>query len=139
MKASGPDKFYPWILKNPAHQCAALLQRIFQHSYYSSCPPEDWKRAAVTPIYKKGDKSLPKNYRPISLTCISCKIMEHIVLSSISKYFCNNDIITSYQHGFRKGFSTLTPVINVLDNNYWFSSLDKGTRTDVLLLDFAKI
>lgn len=97
MKASGLEKFSPWILKNPAHQCA------------------------------------------ISLTCISCKIMEHIVLSSISKYFCNNDIITSHQHGFRKGFSTLTQVINVLDNNYWFSSLDKGTRTDVLLLDFAKI
>ena len=90
----------------------------------------------VTPVYKKGDKSLPKNYRPISLTCISCKVMEHIVLSSWSKHFSDNDIITPYQHGFRKDFSPVTQLITVLGD--WFSSLDKRTRTDVLLLDFAK-
>ena len=136
MKASGPDQISPWILKNFAHPCAAILQRIFQQSYDSSCLPEDWKRAVVTPIYKKGDKSLPKNYRPISLTCISCKVMEHIVLSSMSRHFSKNDIITPLQHGFRKGFSTVTQLITVLDD--WFSSLDKRTRTDVLLLDFSK-
>ena len=94
------------------------------------------KELVVTPIYKKGDKSLPKNYRPISLTCISCKVMEHIVLSSMSRHFSNNDIITPLQHGFRKGFSTVTQLITVLDN--WFSSLDKRTRTGVLLLDFSR-
>ena len=113
-----------------------MLQRIFQQSYESSCLPLDWKRAVVTPVYKRDDKSLPKNYRPISLTCISCKFMEHIVLSSASKHFSNNDIITPYQDGFRKGFSILTQLITVLDD--WFSSLDKRARTDVLLLDFAK-
>ena len=94
------------------------------------------KELVVTPIYKKGDKSLPKNYRPISLTCISCKVMEHIVLSSMSRHFSNNDIITPLQHGFRKGFSTVTQLITVLDD--WFSSLDKRTRTGVLLLDFSR-
>ena len=86
--------------------------------------------------YKKGDKSLPKNYRPISLTCISWKVMEHIVLSSMSKYFSNNDIIIPHQNGFRKGFSTLTQLITVLDD--WFSSLDGRTRTNILLLHFSK-
>jgi len=62
--------------------------------------------------------------------------MEHIVLSSMSKCFSNNDIIIPHQHGFRKGFSTLTQLITVLDD--WFSSLDRRTRTNVLLLDFAK-
>ena len=62
--------------------------------------------------------------------------MEHIVLSPMSKYFSNNDIIIPHQHGFRKGFSTLTQLITVLDD--WFSSLDRRTRTNVLLLDFAK-
>ena len=56
MKASGPDQISPWILKTFAHPCAAMLQRIFQQSYDSSCLPEDWKRAVVIPIYKKGDK-----------------------------------------------------------------------------------
>lgn len=137
MKASGPDQISPWFLKNFADSCAPMLQRIFQQSYDSSCLPEDWKRAVVTPIYKKRDKSLPKNYRPISLTCISCKVMEHIVLSARSKHFSNNNnIITPHQHGFCKGFSTLTQLITVLDD--WFSSHDKRKRTDVLLLDFAK-
>ena len=90
----------------------------------------------VTPIYKKGDKYLPKNYRPISLACISCKVMEHIVLRSMSRHFSNNDIITPLQHEFRKGFCTITQLITVLDD--WFSSLDKRTRTDVLLLDFSR-
>ena len=90
----------------------------------------------ATPIYKKGGKSLPKNYRPISLTCITCKVMEHIVLSSMSRYFSRNDIITPLQHGFRRGFSTVTQLITVLDD--WFSSLDKRIRTDALLLDFSK-
>ena len=62
--------------------------------------------------------------------------MEHIVLSSMSKYFSNNDIITPHQHGFGKGFSTLTQLITALDD--WFSSPDRRTRTNVLLLDFAK-
>ena len=90
----------------------------------------------VTPLYKKGDKSLPENYKPIYLTCIACKVMEHIVLSSMSKYLSENNILTTHQHGFRKGYSTITQLITVLDD--WFSALDKRKRTDVLLLDFAK-
>ena len=116
--------------------CYVTKWRIFQQSYDSSCVPGGWKRAVVTPIYKKGDKSLPKNYRPISLTCISWKVMQHIVLSSMSKYFSNNDVIIPHRHGFHKGFSTLTQLITVLDD--WFSSLDRRTITSVLLLDFAK-
>ena len=96
----------------------------------------DCKRAVVTPIFKKGDKSRPKNYCSISLTRISFKVMEHIVLSSTSKSFFNNDIITPYQHGFCKGFSTVTKLISVLDD--WFSSLDKRTKIDVLRLTLQK-
>lgn len=62
--------------------------------------------------------------------------MQLVVLSSMSKYFSNNDIIIPHRHGFRRGSSTLTQLITVLDD--WFSSLDRRTRTNVLLLDFAK-
>ena len=135
-KASGPDQISPWVFKNFAYQCAIILAKIFQQSYDSSCLPEDWKRAVVTPLYKKGDKSLPENYKPIYLTCIACKVMEHIVLSSMSKYLSENNILTTHQHGFRKGYSTITQLITVLDD--WFSALDKRKRTNGLLLDFAK-
>ena len=74
---------------------------------------------------------MPNNYRPTSLTCISCKIMEHILCSHLSDHLEINNILTPHQHGFRKGFSTET-----LDD--WLSSLDKRIRTDVLLIDFSK-
>ena len=109
---------------------------IFTHSYESGILPEEWKRALVSPVYKKDDKSFPNNYRPISLTCISCKIMEHVLCSHLSNHLEINNILTPDQHGFRKGFSTETQLISVLDD--WLSSLDKRIRTAVLLIDFSK-
>ena len=115
-----------------------ILQVIFAQSYESAgILPEEWKKALVSPVYKKDDKSLPNNYRPISLTCISCKIMaEYILCSHLSDHLEINNILTSHQHGFWKGFSTETQLISVLD--HWLSSLDKRIRTDVLLIDFSK-
>ena len=135
-KAAGPDQISPWILKNFASQCAMMLCKLFDQSYNSSCLPEDWKKAVVTPVHKKGDKTLANNYRPISLTCISCKVMEHIVCSSMYSYLSEHNILTTYQHGFRKGTSTLTQLISVLDD--WAHSLDNRFRTDVFLIDFSK-
>ena len=67
--------------KTFASQCAQILQVIFTQSYVSGNLPEEWKKALVSPVFKKDDKSLPNYYRPISLTCISCKIMEHVLCS----------------------------------------------------------
>ena len=109
---------------------------IFTQSYVSGILPEEWKKALVSPVFKKGDKSLSNNYRTISLTFISCKIMEHVLCRHLSNHLEINDILTPHQHGFRKGFSTETQLISVLDD--WLSSLDKQTMTDVLLIDFSK-
>ena len=62
--------------------------------------------------------------------------MEHVLCSHLSNHLEINNILTPHQHGFRKGFSTETQLISVLDD--WLSSLDKQTRTDVLLIDFSK-
>lgn len=109
---------------------------IFTQSYVSGILPEEWKKALVSPVFKKDDKSLPNNYRPISLTYISCKIMEHVLCSHLSNHLQINNILTPHQHGFRKGFSNETQLISVLDD--WLSSLHKQTRTHVLLIDFSK-
>ena len=135
-KAAGPDQISPWILKNFANECARMLQIIYIQSYETGNLPSEWKTAVVSPIHKKDDKSSPKNYRPISLTCIACKVMEHVLCSHMSKFFQANNILSPHQHGFRKGFSTETQLITVLDD--WLRSLDKRRRTDVLLLDFSK-
>ena len=113
-----------------------MLQIIFTQFYDSGNLSEKWKTAIVPPIHKKEDKSSPKNYRPISLTCIACKVMENVLSSHMSRYFKVNNILKPHQHGFHKGSSTETQLISVL--NDWFTSLDKRRRTDVLLLDFSK-
>ena len=77
-KAAGPDELQWERLKNTAKESALLLQVIFQCSIESGAIPEAWKKATISPVYKKSDRSDPANYRPVSLTCISCKILEHI-------------------------------------------------------------
>ena len=72
---------------------AIITARIILHlkSYDCNTVPSDWSSALVTAIFKKGNKSDPANYRPISLTCICCKIMEHIILSHMSKHLSLNN------------------------------------------------
>ena len=85
-KAHGPEELSPQLLKLVAEELAPELTNIFQQSYDLSSTPNDWNSAIVTPIFKKGLKYDPSNHRPISLTCICCKTMEHIMLSHIAKH-----------------------------------------------------
>ena len=82
-KASGPDKIKPIILKTLSTELSPILEVLFQKSLKEGSLPSQWKSAFVAPIYKKGERSNPSNYRPISLTCVLCKVLEHIVSSSI--------------------------------------------------------
>ena len=80
-KASGPDEFFPRLLKELHQKIAPILTKIFQIFLETGQVPGDWKNAVVAPVYKKGQKSKASNYRPISLTCIAAKLMEHILVS----------------------------------------------------------
>ena len=80
-KAPGPDGITPRVMKELSEPVASILTIIFKKSYESGEIPDDWKCANITPIYKKGSKYDASNYRPISLTCISSKLMEHIIAS----------------------------------------------------------
>ena len=101
-KAAGPDCIPTHILKIASDQIAPVLSRIFQKSYNSGILPSDWKDANIVPIYKKGDTQLLSNYRPVSLTSITCKVMEHILHTNIMEHFDKNNILCDEQHGFRK-------------------------------------
>jgi len=92
--------------------------------------------ANIFALHKKGPKDLAKNYRPISLTSICSKVLEHIVYSSISNFLDDNQILTPHQHGFRSGHSCETQL--VLAVNDWAKSLDNGFRTDIAIFDFSK-
>jgi hypothetical protein len=99
--------------------------------------PTAWKRANITPLYKgKGVKSLPSSYRPISLTCVACKILERIVVSQIQSYLLDNNLISEEQHGFLPGKSTVSNLLacesTIIDR------LNRKQSCDVILLDFAR-
>lgn len=90
----------------------------------------------MSAIHKKDAKSNPANYRPISLTCVCCKLLEHIMLSHIAKHLSSNNILINQQHGFRQHFSCETQLISAI--NDWAKSINQHTQTDVILLDFSK-
>ena len=135
-KACGPDELPARILRETASAIAPMVRHIFQQSYTSGKLPTDWSKALVTAIYKKGAKSDPANYRPISLTCILCKVMEHIVLSHMWRHLKANNIVLQNQHGFQSGLSCDTQLIEATDD--WASSLKANSQVDVILLDFSK-
>ena len=136
-KAAGPDCIPTHILKIASDQIAPVLSRIFQKSYDSGILPSDWKDANIIPFYKKGDKQLPSNYRPVSLTSITCKVMEHIVHTNIMEHFDKNNILCDEQHGFRKKRSCESHLVTTIQGIA--SKLRTGRdQVDVILLDFAK-
>ena len=119
-----------------AHEFAPVLAFLFQQNINTGVVPAQWKQALVTPIHKSSDKYSPLNYRPISLTCICCKLMEHIVLSHISKHVQSNNILVDVQHGFRQKLSTTTQLISATHD--WTSTLQGRSQSDVVFLDFQK-
>jgi hypothetical protein len=135
-KACGPDCIKPIVLKTLAEELAPILMVIFQKSLKEGSFPSIWKQAHVAPVFKKGDKSLPVNYRPISLTCVLCKVMEHIIASSIVKHFTDQNILYHLQHGFREKRSCVTQLTMLV--NDLTTTMDEGKQTDLILLDFSK-
>ena len=107
-KAAGPDKIRPLVLKELREAVAPILQLIYTRSLDTGELPKAWKTANVVPIFKKGSKHLAVDYRTVSLTCICCKVMEHILVGQIARHLVSHHILNSNQHAFRKGMSCET-------------------------------
>ena len=135
-KTGGPDYLSSKVLKLFSRIIAPCLTEIFQYSLDSYTIPSIWKVARVIPIYKKGSKELPTNYRPVSLTCITCKLLEHIVSSKIHDHLNTYTILHDSQHGFRSGRSCDSQLVYTI--NDLASNLDNRIITDVIILDFSK-
>ena len=101
-KASGPDQIPNKILRELAIHLAPVLTSLFNQSLLSETLPSDWKTANITPVFKKSNRSLASNYRPISLVCVACKLLEHCIVSHVMQHFDQHNILTPLQHGFRK-------------------------------------
>ena len=129
---------YPtFILRVASEELSPILSSIFQFSLDSGEVPSDWRSTNIVPIFKKGDKHQASNYRPVSLTSVTCKILEHIVHSNVMSHFSQNKILCDNQHGFRSKRSCETQLITTLQGIT--SQLRSGKdQVDVVLLDFSK-
>ena len=134
--AAGPDGLGPVILKELEDGLAPVLTHVFRRSLAEGTCPEDWKLANVTPIFKKGAKSDPGNYRPVSLTSVACKMMESVLRDAITTHLERNKLIRSSQHGFMKGRSCVTNLLEFLEKATL--AADEGKALDLIFLDFAK-
>ena len=135
-KCPGPDSVHPRILKEASDIISKPLSIIFRESLNIGHLPEEWKTAHVTAIFKKGNKTLPENYRPVSLTSVVCKTMERLVRHEMMSHMRNNRLFSDQQYGFIDGRSTTLQLLNVLDD--WTATMDQGGTIDVAYCDFRK-
>ncbi|CAL4065460.1 unnamed protein product, partial [Meganyctiphanes norvegica] len=104
-KGSGPDNIHPHVLRETASSVCSPLSMIFKESLRAGETPEDWRKANITPIFKKGNRNDPANYRPVSLTSQVCKVLETIVREQLFNHLKSNNLLSEEQHGFREGRS----------------------------------
>ena len=135
-KATGPDNIPGRFLKEAAEELAPGLAHLFQISIDNGKIPLDWKSALVSPVFKKGDRSSPSNYKPILLTSIVCKTLGHVIHSSVISHFERNNILTDCGHGFRERRSCETQLILTIDD--LVRGLNDKQQIDAILLDFSK-
>lgn len=134
--SSGPDGYCAYFLKNIAAPIAFPLTLLFSQSLCSSEIPAVWRQAIVTPAFKKGKPSEPNNYRPISLTCICCKVMESVIKKQVLTFLLAHGKITKQQHGFLAKHSTCSQIIECI--NDWSLALNIRKQVDVVYIDFCK-
>ena len=135
-KAQGPDKIHPRVLVELAEALANPLTLIYQKSIDEGTVPQDWKISNVTPLFKKGKKSDPLNYRPINITSVPGKVLEKILRDKLTEHLEKYGLIADTQHGFRRGRSCTTNLLEFWD--YVTGQIDKGVPVDAIYLDLRK-
>ena len=134
--AAGPDGIPSSLLVNCATELAPILLIVFTHSLSSGVVPPSFKLAAITPVFKSGDRTTPSNYRPISLTSVFSKVLERIIRKQVSSFIDKKGCLNSTQHGFRSGRSCLSALLSVFDD--LMHMLENGGSVDMVYLDFSK-
>ena len=132
-KSMGPDNLHPYVLREVAKEISFPLSIIYNRSLQSGILPNDWCKANVTAIFKKGNRADACNYRPISLTCVLCKIMESILKDHLMLFLESYDLISESQNGFRNGRSCVTQLLEVMEE--FTRLIDEKNDIDVVCLD----
>ena len=135
-KSCGPDELHPRILKELKDVISKPIANLLNLSIKQGVVPIDWKLAMITPIFKKGAKNLPENYRPISLTAVLCKMLETFIRRAILEHLKTNKLLSPRQFGFISGRSTLTQLLYYFDTA--LKDIADGKVVDTIYFDFEK-
>ena len=109
---------------------------IFNTSITTGIFPEERKYSKVVPVFKQGDRTDLDNYRPISIIPVVAKVFERIVYDQLYAFLMDNNILSSYQSGFRSLHSTVTSLLEATDD--WAYNIDQGNMNAVVFLDLKK-
>ena len=134
-KSPGHDKWHPYFLREIADAISIPLSILFQKSLKEGAH-DSWKKAIIAAIYKKGKKSDPGNYRPVSLTSVISKVMESIVRDAMVAHLMKNNLFTNDQHGFVPGRDCITQLLVCME--IWTQMIEDGVCFDVIYTDFSK-
>ena len=121
-KAGGPDEVPARLLKEGASWLAKPLATLLTLSLSQGCLPRDWTSSNITPVFKKGNKHLITNYRPICLTSTVVKLLERLVHCQLTEFLERNNKLSPFQHGFQKGHSCQTQLLETVHK--WACCLD---------------
>ena len=135
-KACGPDLLTPLLLKKSAELICESLCKLFNQSMSMGSLPKDWTSANVVPVYKKGDRRIAANYRPISLTSIVVKVMERIMCKQLTAALQQSGRLSNTQFGFRTNRSTVSLLLSAVHD--WSFCLELRSSVHCMFLDFAK-
>lgn len=131
-----PDFLPHFILKKAAFFIAKPVTTIFRESLDSGVLPLLWSTSFVIPIFKKGDRHDVKNYRPIALTCLLCRVFEAFVSEFLLSHLLSNNLISSDQFGFLSRRSTTAQLLTCITD--WFEAIQLHCQIDCIYVDFAK-
>ena len=132
----GPDRLPPIFYNKTSASISFPLCIIFRTFVDLKNLPAEWKKSIVTPEFKKGNQSIPSNYRPIALTCTCCKILESIISGELNDYLFEHNLISKTQHGFLKCHSTTTNLLESLHD--WTLSLSNHKSVIIATIDFQR-
>ena len=133
---AGPDGLPSVLLKKCKSSFSKALHILWSTCYDNETTPSSLKKSHIIPIFKDGLKSLPENYRPVALTSHLIKLFEKIVRTKITNFLEESGGFNDNQHGFRRGRSCLSQLLNHFD--YVTEQLEKGLCVDTVYLDFSK-
>ena len=136
MKAMGSDGIPGIVLKNCARNLSPFLQQIINTSLANGTVPSLYKVSHISPLFKNGDPSLARNYRPVSLLPVVSRILEHFVKTQLTKFLHDHSLLPPSQFAYRKSHSTEDAL--VLATNRWLLAKSERKHTGVIMVDMSK-